>query len=517
MDEKEFVALLGQVGYPAETKNLGWAMRLKHMKPVVNFLASRACAPLTPAELSAYRALESEGKVRHDLVPQMSSAASLRLENEALARRLQAVRAKSAAARSQRDVLVTEVAQTKERVAKRKKLTAEAASVRPDVDEKNERINEQVAKVAAQCRELIALHSSEAGLLCANALEQYAGQEEQCTSEVRRLMERLFGSPDSTAAQQKRLQEHRLATQEEVARLQKSFVAGGVARAKALVELEKSKIGRGAGEAAAGEETAAEKQMQVAVLRRQTAAATEQLRLSLEETAQSRSSRVMLADYAAKSEELGSRVGRAKTVLTLLQSQHSRQSMIVATLQEEKIAVRHVANLLRTFLEALDGAYAAHTSCVSFWATLHDEKGVALAEESVRRCLRAAVGGLGSASATELTTLAQSGREAKAKEEREANHLLVQSENLTKTWLPIVWMDQTVEGEMAKATKALGEATALLCHMEKQRLAVEGDFKARHPDIVAVERALMTLFWENPKDPEKLNQKLSALKERVFK
>ncbi len=64
-------------------------------------------------------------------------------------------------------------------MAKRKKLTAEAASVRPDVDEKNERINEQVAKVAAQCRELIALHSSEAGLLCANALEQYAGQEEQ--------------------------------------------------------------------------------------------------------------------------------------------------------------------------------------------------------------------------------------------------------------------------------------------------------------------------------------------------
>ncbi len=288
-----------------------------------------------------------------------------------------------------------------------------------------------------------------------------------------------------------------------------------MAHVRALTQFERSRLGCASGGAAAREETASERQMQVALLRRQTAAAAEQVRVALEEAAQSRSSRVMLADYAAKTDELRSRLGRAKTVQALLQAQQRRQGAIVTALQEEKTAIRHVANLLRTLLEAVEGAHAAHLSCMSFWSGMEDEKCAAAVEESVRRCVRAAVGGVGSGSGAELMSLAQAGQEAKAKADKDASQLLLQSDKLMKSWLPIVWTDQIVESEMAKATRALGEATALLYSMEKQRLAVEGELKARHPDIVAVERALMVLFWENPKDPERLNQKLSALKDKV--
>ena len=510
-EEKDLLAVLTTAGYVGDTKNLGWAMRLKHMKALVAFLSKCAPTALSGAELSAFRVLESKGKVRKDAVAPGSTVSLLRDENADLALRLQRLEERRQTAEAQCEVLRGEVGRCRERAAKRKKMTGKNET---GIEAKNERINEQVAHVAQQCRDLIGLHRSEAAMMCVNALEPYVGQEEQCAREARRLLERLFGSAEQASAQQRRTLEQRAATQEELARLQQSLVVGGMARARAAAEHEKSGA-RPPGKA--GSKT--ELQMQVAVLRRQTEAAADALKDALEEAAQVRTWRVTQADCAARSEALKGQLARARSVLALLQAQQRRQTQLVCAMQGERMAVRHVANLLRTLLEALEGANAAHIRCMLFWKALREHGGTgggALAD-CVQRCIEAAMGSGSGATAEGLAAAARAGREARAQSEHAAAAAVARAERAAAQWGPAVRTEGAAESEAQRAAKRLGEATALLCLVEKQRLAAETEARARNAEVVAMERALMPLFWENPKDPEKLNQKLAALKDRLAK
>ena len=356
--------------------------------------------------------------------------------------------------------------------------------------------------------------------------------------EIKRVLDKFLQKP---------LDSSKVDTTEELRRLQASFVAGSMAHVSALVEAEKRRV---VVEGRQESLSATELQMQVAVLTRQLTVAKEQLKgkhrkvfflveskcvcirfffssflilslkVALEEAAVLRSHRVVLCEKTASVELALARLEKLKRLEALLLRQSERHATLMKLQQQEKLNVKHVINVLRTLLDALDGAKSAHVKCIAFWKSLSEETPVSAEQLSltVSRCVAAACGDAKQDSSSE-NLLMHLVREAREEEKKlQAAQRQERSRSTATLASGLVALRESIaaiDPENTKALKHIADMTKLICALEAQRAQHESAQKLQHPDITAMERALMPLFWEEPNNPVKLNAALTKLKERL--
>lgn len=73
------------------------------------------------------------------------------------------------------------------------------------------------------------------------------------------------------------------------------------------------------------------------------------------------------------------------------------------------------------------------------------------------------------------------------------------------------WREAGVKEAMDKGKQLLQAAGETLSKIEKQRAAVEAEWKLQHPEVASLERNMMSLFWEDPVNTSRLNHVLQKL------
>ena len=497
MSESELSSLLSSLNHETPASKLAWAFRVKQAKQIFSFLVARdtlSCDELETYEKTPLNAASIPGRTE------------LRQEVQAL--REASLGEKVARARKQKELMSAELARLQERLAASERNEEESDTMlEVDLQAENDALNEALNRVVSLASQLSALLNRPECLLSQNVLllAQYQSQEEQCAQELLRWKEQNHNSitePEQTF-------EH----SQELARLKKSFVTMSMRRLDAEIALSKAQelrklSGRKNNEIDDNEEEDDDEiALQMSSLKTQLKVELQHVQSAHVEIAQNRINRILLAKSENDFEILTKKKTELSSGVRVAQMQVERLSLLVQQLDDEQLSQLHVSNLLKTLLKTLEESFANHESRIAFWRALEMEQDAISSEAESPFFLSLNRAG---------THWNKEKIEAEKKREQFKKTIGELSTLLGKEidrWYPL----QTHEKDNAEAISLLNEATKILRNLESRRLAHEQELKLQHPDVVAVERVLFSLFMQEPDNPVRLNKTLARLKDKLDK
>ena len=215
------------------------------------------------------------------------------------------------------------------------------------------------------------------------------------------------------------------------------------------------------------------------------------------------SSKVILEEYSLLLEDQTIQYDRICREIDWLRNQENRLKLLFNCLLFEKNQIKHISNLINTINAALMAEAKRHKNKLNYM-----EKCSNKSEESN-------ASGLENLISKDFQRDLESERKRKQQKKEQLKKQIEYLNSCIEKGRNVLNEKDSFLEDYEKCSVDVKKCAEVIGKIEKRRNDHESYQKSLTNEIVIVEKSMMYLFWDNPSNPQRLNQTLQKLKEKL--